>query len=1044
MSRPNWLGSATTKLAAITVALLAALSASAQVSYTGTTITENFDSMGVAGTTAPANWTVGTNFGVTSVVAVQMGNVAPVNTIQGWNVGITNVGNPNTGDRSLGTGPTGGNRVTDVHIINNSGVAISSFAVSYDAEKWRNNTVPANVETMTMFYSNVTTATTAILMGSGFDYPGIGGGTASQVFDGNLGANRIPNIGGIYTPAAPIQPGETIVLRWFNVNDGGTDCILAIDNFSFGAASPIAIVTQPQTPISVNEGFSTNISVVVSGTGPTYQWHGPAGLIAGATSATLTIGPAVFPTSSGNYFCVISGAVGSPVTSANSVVTVVDDVTAPVMLTADFQPGGTVLIVTFNEAMGDTAFDRFSWSYEYVSGPGSPDPLDHSAADPVLSLDRKTLTFSSFTLPGPVAGNVYKLIATDGSVTDANGNPMVAPDNEIIIRNLIGFKNDGVYAGTHDTYLNATVPDDLFGANVEVLVDGAGPIAHGLLRFDDIIGPNPGQIPAGALINSATLKLRTSNDGDSPTFHRMLVAWNDTTDTWNTLVNGIQNDGSEAVTETNATIINPRPGTIGVVRDVDVTTSVQAWSDGAANFGWVILPGGTDGYRFDSSDALTTNNRPCLIIDYVVLTTPPGIDQEPPVTQTVTEGQAVTISADVSGPNVSLQWCKNSTNLPGATASAVHFAPVKPSDAGVYQLKAVNEFGSTNSRNSQLIVIADTNCPTLVTVSGSTNLETITVTYSEVVKQSTAENIANYNIPGVTVLSATLVNGTNVVLTLAPPGRVFGVNYTVTVTGVTDPSEAMNPIKPGSNSLKVDSRFVLVAQMGDWKYETNNLDGQTWQAAGYNDSSWLTGQGMFGFETTLAISNLIKTTITNTLQSFYLRALVPISFPYDTTGVIFEMNFYADDGIILYNNGTPLLRVGIDATNSPVLHGTPADAARAEAFSVTNVALVSGNNYLAVEVHNATLPSSDIVFGMQIIAHVPCFLPPPEGCEEPTIAYDVNTDTITVSWTGSCVLVENNDPGAAAATWGVVSATSPYVITGPTSGTKLFFRLRTP
>jgi hypothetical protein len=266
--------------------------------------------MGATGTTAPADWTVGIAAGTTSTVVVQNGGTAPVAATLGWNVGTTG-----SGERSLGTGPTGGNRVTDVRIINNSGAPISSFAVSYDAEKWRNNSA-ALVETLVMRYNDVTT--TNIDMGAGFNYPGIGGGANSQVFDGNAAANRIPNIGGIYTPATPIGIGETIVLRWFNVNDGSTDCILAIDNFSFGPAEPITIVTQPQTPVSVDEGFSTNISVVVSGTGPTYQWHkAGVGPISGATSATLNIGPAVVGTDDGDYFCVITGAVGAPVESGH-------------------------------------------------------------------------------------------------------------------------------------------------------------------------------------------------------------------------------------------------------------------------------------------------------------------------------------------------------------------------------------------------------------------------------------------------------------------------------------------------------------------------------------------------------------------------------------------------------------------------------------------------------------------------------------------------------------------------------------------------------
>src|SRR5262245_4487475 len=103
------------------------------------------------------------------------------------------------------------------------------------------------------------------------------------------------------------------------------------------------------------------------------------------------------------------------------------------------------------------------------------------------------------------------------------------------------------YTGTADTYGRADQPTTRFPNAVIVLVDNDNPIAHGLIRFDNIFGSGAGQVPLSATISSATLTVRTSNDGDPVWFHRMLVAW-DETNNWNEFATsgpGLQADGVE-------------------------------------------------------------------------------------------------------------------------------------------------------------------------------------------------------------------------------------------------------------------------------------------------------------------------------------------------------------------------------------------------------------------------------------------------------------------------------------------------------------------
>ena len=80
-----------------------------------------------------------------------------------------------------------------------------------------------------------------------------------------------------------------------------------------------AITVQPVAQTTM-EGNSLTLSVTATGSSVTYQWRKNGINIAGATSASYTIG-AVSPSDSGNYDCLVSNGGGS-VTTAKAVVTI--------------------------------------------------------------------------------------------------------------------------------------------------------------------------------------------------------------------------------------------------------------------------------------------------------------------------------------------------------------------------------------------------------------------------------------------------------------------------------------------------------------------------------------------------------------------------------------------------------------------------------------------------------------------------------------------------------------------------------------------------
>lgn len=168
------------------------------------------------------------------------------------------------------------------------------------------------------------------------------------------------------------------------------------------------------------------------------------------------------------------------------------------------------------------------------------------------------------------------------------------------------FQQDDVdgYTGTRDTHLDVSTPDTSYGDSNWVGVDatyGDSWREDALLRFDGIFGNEPNQIPLESTIISATLTLYVGGTGGEcgATVHRMLQTWDENV-TWGNSFGGNGIDANEAVAASDAVVDGPPSGPLGI----NVTTTVQAWSDGADNYGWVFLakPISTNGWHFHSSE----------------------------------------------------------------------------------------------------------------------------------------------------------------------------------------------------------------------------------------------------------------------------------------------------------------------------------------------------------------------------------------------------------------------------------------------------------
>jgi hypothetical protein len=240
-----------------------------------------------------------------------------------------------------------------------------------------------------------------------------------------------------------------------------------------------------------------------------------------------------------------------------------------------------------------------------------------------------------------------------------------------------------------------------------------------------------------------------------------------------------------------------------------------------------------------------------------------------------------------------------------------------------------------------------------------------------------------------------------------------------------------------------------------WTYTTNNLDGVNWKARGYNDANWL-GQG----PGLLYVENSVYVDPKNTALPPPYGQPLPITYYFRThfscadslKGGSLTLSNYVDDGAVFYLNGAELYRLRMPAAPTQILNSTTAndypcvgtvyygDAATVcpDVFTVSGdvlTNLVSGDNVLAVEVHNYSASSSDIVFGSALIQQTPVLVPP-------LLNLWVEDNMATFFWNGEGFTLQHASALGGLDGWSDVPGPitqSPLVVTNPAAG---FYRLR--
>jgi hypothetical protein len=239
---------------------------------------ENFNSMGAAGTTPPTGWQVFQIAGASSTwindtgsnSTPDVGAIPNGTTVSGGTASAGLVANDNptgnqvngynaTGasggaaDRGIATAPTGiAGSAIQLQITNTTGAALSNLIISYDIRRYQ---VGADNATRTpgpgipegsdelpgywLFYSldngaNYTAVDTLIPVGSG--------PSPNPIVPNTVGVTSV--VSAPISLGGPLNPGSNLFLRWIDDNaiDPSPDEIIGIDNVSLAIPEPSNLV----------------------------------------------------------------------------------------------------------------------------------------------------------------------------------------------------------------------------------------------------------------------------------------------------------------------------------------------------------------------------------------------------------------------------------------------------------------------------------------------------------------------------------------------------------------------------------------------------------------------------------------------------------------------------------------------------------------------------------------------------------------------------------------------------------------------------------
>jgi hypothetical protein len=205
--------------------------------------------------------------------------------------------------------------------------------------------------------------------------------------------------------------------------------------------------------------------------------------------------------------------------------------------------------------------------------------------------------------------------------------------------------------------------------------------------------------------------------------------------------------------------------------------------------------------------------------------------------------------------------------------------------------------------------------------------------------------------------------------------------YSIVLTNPVQRSHSLTArVTDNSNSMSTSAAVTvivlpppvfttLIQSNAVWKYLDDGSDqGVTWRPLAYNDSLWPEGAAELGYgdndEVTVVRSNRLDG---SRIMTTYFRKTFNVANPAMFTNVVVRLR--RDDGGIVYINDVEVFRSNMPTGAVQYLTLSGGTIGSETTFFATNVnpnVLQSGNNIIAVEIHQSGTNSTDVSFNLQL------------------------------------------------------------------------------
>ncbi len=328
----------------------------------------------------------------------------------------------------------------------------------------------------------------------------------------------------------------------------------------------------------------------------------------------------------------------------------------------------------------------------------------------------------------------------------------------------------------------------------------------------------------------------------------------------------------------------------------------------------------------------------------------------------VPQGSPAMFQVSARGESLRYQWLKDGGAILEATNPVFIIEATVPSDLGTYSVVVSNTFTSVLSSNATLTFgtnpVAIISQPTDAVVNAG---------------QPAAFSVqASGSLPRLQWFrnGNALAGATNLTLLIPAASEADAAVYFAVV------SNPLNSITSSNAFLHVRTPVVtLLTSTNHWRYDASGTDlGTAWKETNFDDSSWSNGLAVLGFDTSPGVASLINTVLpltnlSGSIISYYFRARFNITN--NLEGVTLLASNYLDDGAVYYLNGVEFHRQAMPAgiINHRTLATTTSGGFSEGTFFTMPVPpslVVTGENVMAVEVHQVNASSTDIAFGMAL------------------------------------------------------------------------------